>query len=86
MTQDTQRKLRFFFRILANLLLVIICSGAYGALLAFLPLVWTVLLVCLTIAGFIGYFAWTEAEYKLFMAKMEEERTARHLAREQETF
>lgn len=86
MTQDTQRKLKFFFR---NILVFLGFMGggiAYGTLISFLPLEWGVVLIALTLAGGIGYFAWTEAEYKLMVAKMEEDRTARHLAREQETF
>ena len=85
MTQDTRRKLRFFFRNIAVMLAIVTGSLLYAILLQILPLVWSVVLVALTLAGGIGYFAWTEAEYKLMCAKMEEERTARYLARDTES-
>jgi hypothetical protein len=86
MTQDTQRQLKFFFRNIATFVGFMIGGAAYAILISALPQIWAVLLIVVTLATGIGYFAWDDASYKLMRAKMEEERTARHLAREPESF
>ena len=83
---DTRRKFGFFGKNLLSIGRWIAAAAIWNIPLYFLPEIGQLIYTGLSLLVGIVWLAWWEAGHKLFSAQIEEERTARRLAREQDSF